>query len=247
MPVERVESAEAAEGIMKQAISQVFIRYGGIIGLLLIALPSASLAGGISASSLGVNNQPVIRVEVYNYTHLGRKKLREAEGQAANLFAMAGVRIAWLNHSQKGRSVLSPLNHSNADFSIRILYAFMSRRLPRASEANALGESRVPSGTNEPTAGGIADVFYDRVREVSTRWDLFPGQVLGDAIAHELGHLLMGVRHSSQGIMKAFWDPHDLELTSQGRLQFQPGQLGLLQHAALELHSGSSPTVLARR
>jgi hypothetical protein len=232
-------------GVMRQAISQVFTQYGWIISLLLIPWPSASLAGSISATLRGPKNQRVIRVEVCNYAHIDRTKLREAEGQAADLFAMAGVRIAWLNHSQKGRPVLSPVNHSNADFSVRIVYAFLSKRMRRPSEANALGESTVPLGTNEPTVGGIANVFYDRVKEVSMRWGLFPGQVLGDAIAHELGHLLLGVRHSSQGVMKASWNSRDLHLASRGRLQFLPAQAVELQGAARSLRQDRSPLLAA--
>ena len=232
---------------MKRATSKAFIRHGGIIGILLIAWPLAWLAGAVPASSNGVKNQPVIRVEVHNYAQIERTKLHEAERQAANLFAMAGVRIAWLNHSRKRGPRLTMLERSNADFSVRIVYAFMIKRMRRASEANALGESTVPWGSNEPTPGGIANVFYDRVKEVSTRWDLFPGEVLGDAIAHELGHLMRGVRHSSQGIMKASWNSRDLHLASRGKLQFLSAQTAQLQHAVLELHAESSPMVLARR
>jgi hypothetical protein len=83
--------------------------------LLLIAMPtrnpdllaqegiwSGSRAGRVWASSPGVNYQSIIRVAVYNYAHVGRTELEEAERRAANLFANTGDRIVWLDYSNVG-------------------------------------------------------------------------------------------------------------------------------------------------
>jgi hypothetical protein len=61
-------------------------------------------------------------------------------------------------------------------------------------------------------------VFYDRVQQIS-RQTVNEGMVLGHAIAHELGHLLLGVdAHSPEGLMRAHWTSRDLALAAQGKL-----------------------------
>ena len=77
-----------------------------------------------------------------------------------------------------------------------------------------MGESVVRASTGGSVAGRFANVFYERVKHVSLLWGLFPRDVLGDAIAHELGHLLLGPQHSDRGIMNADWTRQDLTFSS---------------------------------
>ncbi len=47
------------------------------------------------------------------------------------------------------------------------------------------------------------------------------GVVLGHAITHELGHLLLGAKsHAGYGIMSAQWTPRELALAARGQLLF---------------------------
>lgn len=230
---------------MRGIISHAFINHIGIASLVLIAWASIGLAA-MAANSAGGKYLPVIRVQVYNYAHIGRMKLTEAERQAADLFASAGARVVWLEFSGKKRLVQSSPNNLAADLFVRILKASAIRRVRRISGADIMGEAILAPGSGSPVPGRIANVFYDRVQHVSTLWGLSPGQVLGDAIAHELGHLL-GARHSGWGVMKAHWTSRDLLLASRGRLQFVPAQAELLKSAVLSVRRDSSLTLLAQR
>lgn len=45
--------------------------------------------------------------------------------------------------------------------------------------------------------------------------------MLGNAIAHEVGHVLLGcLQHSSAGLMKAPWDKTDYLRSQAGMMQF---------------------------
>jgi hypothetical protein len=47
--------------------------------------------------------------------------------------------------------------------------------------------------------------------------------MLGHLMAHELGHLLLGVRsHSASGIMHVPWQKKELEIIAQGSMLFTP-------------------------
>jgi hypothetical protein len=230
---------------MKHVIPKLFKQYTWIVSLILVAWASISPVGSVSAKSHRVKIQPVVKVGVYNYAGVPRLELGAAEHQAAALLAGACVRIEWVDYLQKRRPGQSPPEISSTDFCLRILPGHMAARCNY--KPCAMGESIIPPQARRVFPSGYADVFYGRVEHFSTVWGLFPGEVLGDAIAHELGHLLLGPRHSRQGIMKAHWTLRDLQLASRRRLCFSPRQVAALQRAARSLHQDTPPTTLARR
>ena len=82
--------------------------------------------------------------------------------------------------------------------------------------------------------GFIAAAYYHRAVEMeksnwASRWT-----VLGGAIAHEVGHLLLGdARHSASGIMSPGWGRLDLKRITQGRLRFSPEQTRRMEQAVV--------------
>ena len=58
----------------------------------------------------------------------------------------------------------------------------------------------------------MAVIFYDRVEELANAKVAGAGQILGHAVAHEIGHLLLGtIIHSSTGLMSSPWSREDLK------------------------------------
>lgn len=105
---------------------------------------------------------------------------------------------------------------------------------------DALGQSMIPPAGYGYVPRGKASVFYDRVMAFASVWAPNSREILGDAMAHELGHLLLGTQHSSRGIMKALWTFQDLQLASRGNLRFTTEQLAALRRVALVLKQDSS-------
>jgi hypothetical protein len=233
------------EGDVKQTLWKLIERWVRITITAVFVCASLGHPGGLRAKPHGAKKQPVIRVRIYNYAYVYRLDLRDAERHAAYLFAKAGIRITWTVYWQKHRAHRIQPEDSGADFYVRIVPASMAAAYSHTP--GALGQSLVPSGVYEPTPGGTANVFYARVKHICSLWGLFPGEVLGDAIAHELGHLLLGSGHSPGGLMRAHWTLSDLRLANQGQLRFSPGQVVLLQRAAWSLHQDSSSTLAAKR
>lgn len=212
---------------MKPAIPKPFKQSARIATIVLAACVSLSPSASIFAKSHKGENQPAIRVGVYNDAHVDRLELYDAEHQASGLFAEAGVKITWLDYSHKQRSFHCQPEDSSADFLLRIASAFGTT--PQNSGSDALGQSMIPPAGYGYVPCGKASVFYDRVMAFASVWAPNSREILGDAMAHELGHLLLGTRHSSRGIMKALWTFQDLELASRGNLRFTPEQLAELQ------------------
>jgi hypothetical protein len=63
----------------------------------------------------------------------------------------------------------------------------------------------------ERRAGTLATVYADRVTKLAELSGADPGQLLGRAIAHEIGHLLLGTtRHADRGLMRGVWTSVEL-------------------------------------
>ncbi|HEV2350044.1 MAG TPA: hypothetical protein VG028_09400 [Terriglobia bacterium] len=200
---------------------------------------------GLSLAPSGFARRPnpsiTLKVGVYNYAEIGGLEKREAEGEASRLFDRAGVRIVWVDCALTQEEIALHPQCSNPDVVLRFLPASMTTRLDEHAEA--LGQSIGWGGNGRAWS---ANVFYARVLELSSSWNLDPAQVLGDAAAHELGHLLLGPGHARTGIMLAVWSPLDLRRASQGGLKFTEGEMALLKDAVNTLRSKPAPVLASR-
>jgi hypothetical protein len=84
-------------------------------------------------------------------------------------------------------------------------------------------------GTDKKTMGfalgNLASVSVRRVSEEAAEFGIQPYEVLGPAIAHELGHILLGQKgHSPTGIMRARWRREDYERAPRGAFNFTAEQ-----------------------
>ena len=76
-------------------------------------------------------------------------------------------------------------------------------------------------------------VFYDRVDVLARKHVADAAQILGHAIAHEIGHILLNdQRHSPAGIMRGEWNLRDLQNTRYGYLDFTPRQARAIRDEA---------------
>ena len=79
-----------------------------------------------------------------------------------------------------------------------------------------------------------AIIFYQRALDLARTGYVHEQEILAAAMAHEIGHLLLGSNsHSSTGIMRAKWNRDELELARLGRLLFTPEQSALIRAEVL--------------
>jgi hypothetical protein len=176
--------------------------------LALCFMQTFNLPGiAVLASARGTQPRPEITVRVFNYAGIPPDAVARAEREVTRIFSTTGIHAHWLN------CPLSPATPTNAaicpgswlwtDLLLRVV------PLATADRSNdSLGFS-LPS-----SEGGIAAViFYDRIEELTRAGVAGAGQILGQAAAHEIGHLLLGsIIHSSSGIMSSPWSREDVKL-----------------------------------
>jgi len=178
-----------------------------------------------------------ITISVYDYANVPVELLGAAEEDARRIFRQAGVDTVWATCLPKPEKVV-------ADCYIVDATHLIMKILPRAISAQARDRSDV-LGTalvDEKGVGYYVYVFYDNVRRVAEDREL-GHTLLGDVLAHEIGHLLLGSNsHSVSGIMSAHWYGGELRRISEGAMLFTPSQSWTLRER-LEPRKGDTPVV----
>jgi hypothetical protein len=170
------------------------------------------LAAGVMSVSgvpLAVAQHPVLQVCLRNDVHVGDDTLDEARRVVSNIYSQAGLTLMWCTD----------------DCTITIALR------PRASNHTALrakdAMGYTPGGGEE--RGRLAFVLINRVNEIADGYLTARSLVLGAAIAHELGHLLISKEHTKTGLMKANWNQSDFRKVHQGELRLTAEQARLIR------------------
>jgi hypothetical protein len=87
----------------------------------------------------------------------------------------------------------------------------------------SLGNSLINGRTG---AGVVATVYPDRVARIAARAGIDPHHLLGLAVAHEIGHLLLGsAEHSADGLMRERWSLIELQRDEDADRYFSPADV----------------------
>jgi hypothetical protein len=206
--------------------------------LKLWPLVIAGLAGVQSGAAQSSEGQSGLAVHVRNYAQVDAKRLVKAESVAAEILRNAGVRTRWVDvedtPAEQSDNSADPSLTGLSDIRLQIVSSAMAERL------------ELPGNVMGLTPGSGLDrrlvyVFYDSVRELSQRQleaqakgDISlrasAEQILGEMIAHEMGHLLTNMpAHSKTGIMRGAWDLKDLSDIAHNSLVFTPSQAEIIR------------------
>jgi hypothetical protein len=190
---------------------------------------NASLALGFTIVSLAAfAKTPVsevrLTVRVYDYVNLPAGARDEIMANAKRVLLQAGVSVEFVQCSRGGEQAglpacTGPLGP--ADLVLRIFEPKM------AVKGEELGYAAMT-----PEGGACITVFINPAQEKGRVVSLSNGTLLGHAVAHEIGHLLLGANsHSPAGIMRSVWRRVDEEWMVKGALLFDKRQAARMQTA----------------
>ena len=166
--------------------------------------------------------RPRVAVLLNNYAEVSPKILAIAQREAAGVYARIGIEIEWVERPlvpDEGTLAKQILPGPDR-LEVRLLPRAMADRLKLRSDE--IGRAML---ADDGAFATIADIYTDRLVELtsSRKWAL--GPILGDLLAHELGHLLLGPdAHCTGGIMLPRWGERDLGEALRGQMQFTPQQ-----------------------
>lgn len=191
------------------------------------SLQIASFAGTLAllaGSALGntrraVGPEQTVLVRVYDEAQVPVAVLHSATMETGRLFRAAGIQISW-EHPFAESPDDEGTDMTAASFQRpderRYLVIRLMHRTPATVLPGALGYS-LPFAHR----GAHVLIFYDRVEALTQGVNTPDYVVLGHAMAHELGHVLLGsTEHTSGGLMQARWTPASWRLASAGLMAF---------------------------
>jgi len=169
-----------------------------------VVLLLAAAAAPSAAAVLDVPVTPLV-IRIYDAPAIASGHSLPALKEAHDILAAAGFAAEWVGcampRTSDGRCGV-PLG--GAELAVRVVVA------PRPAQETrnvAMGYSLVDPGTR---GGALATVYLDRVTQFADTARSSTAALLGRAIAHEIGHLLLGTtEHGRAGVMRAFWS-HDV-------------------------------------
>lgn len=148
---------------------------------------------------------PPARVEVvarvYNTARVDASIAEGALATATRLMTAGAIDVAWRNCDLPDACATVPVR----EFVIRLV---RSRARWADGAALVLGEASIDVNAR---IGVLATIYVERVERMAALSEADTASLLGRAIAHELGHLLLATNgHSSTGLMRAYWSSRDI-------------------------------------
>ena len=147
---------------------------------------------------------PELRVVIRTYATAGVvSDLSPALAAAAAILEDAGVAVIWVPCDvafvqRDAHRCLAPL----AANELAIRYVRLPPHLAE-QDAVTLGDSLIDTRLR---AGSLATIYVNRVVTLARRCNVDMQTLLAHAVAHEIGHLLLGTSaHASSGLMRATW------------------------------------------
>jgi len=196
-----------------------------VVGLLLV-LPRVAAA---EPPARAVD----VTIRVYDTAGLPADALQRALDTAAALVSEASVTSSWRVCRQRSADPTAqgdtPCRQPVApgELVVRVVHARVDvRRGPFLPLGDAMIDAQARSGV-------LATIYADRVRWTAHEAGVDPWTLLGRAIAHELGHLLMAsTTHGSDGLMRAAWLREELRRDHADDWSFAPGEATVIRERA---------------
>lgn len=194
---------------------------------VLFCLPLIAQAQG------SISNPLRLEVHIHNYVSAADYELADAFRIAEQVFTSAGIAIEWIDCTAAlfGEPAPAPCIQPLRPTSLVV-------QLPTKRMVKGVPVNRIVFGYAVAAGPGRfstrASLFYHRIVSYSAANGSSRGALLGMALAHEIGHLLLGRgSHSKSGLMSCPWSKEDIREAARGRLAFEPVQLAQIQERVL--------------
>ena len=141
-----------------------------------------------------------VTVRVYSSTNLATDAQRASLDVAKATFASASVQIVWKICAQV--SCDTPL--SPTEFVVRMV---------QLADGGRHGDHRLGDALIDPQkrTGVLATVYVNRTLRLARDLEIDHYKLLGRAVAHEIGHLLLATNaHAASGLMREIWSRDEL-------------------------------------
>ena len=169
----------------------------GAVAAVLLLIPSMTAA------------QPALVVRTYNNFGVAPDDLRVARVEADAILRNAGIDVIWMDCWFRDCAAVDASPRCGQPLGANdIVLRFQSGTTSARRRFTSMGFSMIGAGPDRPY---LSTVFPDVVQSVARGAAIEAHRVLGFAIAHEIGHLLLNTtEHAKAGLMRADWSRNEL-------------------------------------
>ena len=140
-------------------------------------------------------------VQTYDSAGVPSAMLAHAQELAGSTLAAAGIDPVWHPCTVKHAS----------ECAVKPKARELDVRIVKATDAAARGSLGFAFVDPQEHAGTLATIYLDRVDALARQAGVDAGELLGRAIAHEIGHLILGTNaHAVYGLMRSLWRADEL-------------------------------------
>jgi hypothetical protein len=183
---------------------------------------TAFLGALLPCLAAGERAPQTISIVIYDSAALNPQTLGTAGALAGRIMLLSGLQATWTPGPLSDQAILG------TDFSPPANGVCSGMLDPTTLRVQILpvapvGFSRSAAAYSLPCArtGIQVTIYADRVSGLATAASLPFSRVLGYAIVHEVGHVLLhSDKHESQGLMKAIWSQRDWERAGVSLIPF---------------------------
>lgn len=181
-----------------------------------------------------------VTVRVYDNTGATEAERRPSLRMAASIVSAASVELLWKTCAEA--AVLSTNARRQSGCEKPLAPGELAVRIVRSGvvtdgtrRALPLGDAMIDSHAR---TGVLATVYIDRVTWMAEQSGIDVHALLGRAIAHELGHLLMATgAHGSNGLMRPVWSQSEIRRRQMDDWVFRPREIAAIKAQALLLRA----------
>lgn len=186
---------------------------GALCGTVIVTLSPVCARANVA-------DETFLTIRVFDYSDVPEPTLRQAKGEATRIFAEVAVAIEWIDCPMKPEDAeANPVCRGGLEPNVVVV-----RIQPRFSPALSPSFRNLTLGFAplvEGERGAYANIFQDRVQALARGGEFSEALILGHAVAHEIGHLMLRtMTHSATGLMRARLGRDELKLAQMGRLLF---------------------------
>jgi len=141
-------------------------------------------------------------IGLYDYSDLSTKETLRLTEAADLAFSHSGIHVVW--RYCRGALAAASATTCEGEMQVNEIVVRLQPGGPRSSHDGRLGHTMVTA-----EGGYYASVFVRSVRAQAAGFGMAFDLLLGYAVAHEVGHCLLGPGHSYAGLMRGVWDRKD--------------------------------------
>jgi hypothetical protein len=206
----------------------------GAVALVLLATTGPAVAQGFltAAASAEAVSPASLSIRVFNNYGVPDDDLLAAGSHVNAIFSDAGVNLSWMDcWHHDGEPVNAPAECRQPPGAHELTLRLQATNQSEGRRFVSMGFSLV---NLEEGAPFLATVFVDLVGSISRGAAVDFRLLLGRAIAHEIGHLLLNTsRHADRGLMRADWSRAELRRNKAGDWGFQAEEVETIRASAM--------------